>query len=57
MLVIVKLHPEIFVKSRSLRKRHLKLLVGNIRQVMKRHDDNGELAETHERPIDWCKHL
>lgn len=37
MLVIVKLHPEIFVKSRSLRKRHLKLLVGNIRQVMKRH--------------------
>lgn len=40
MLVIVKLHPEIFVKSRSLRKRHLKLLVGNIRQIMKRHELN-----------------
>ncbi len=38
MQVIVKLHPEMFVKSRSLRKRQLKLLVGNIRQVCKRRE-------------------
>jgi len=39
MKFIVKLHPEIMIKSKSVRKRFSKMLQGNIRNVLRRHDE------------------
>jgi len=39
MKFIVKLFPEIMMKSKPVRKRFSKMLQGNIRNVLKRHDD------------------
>jgi adenylyl- and sulfurtransferase ThiI len=36
MKFIIKLHPEIVIKSKSVRKRFTRLLEGNIRLVFKR---------------------
>ena len=39
MKFIIKLFPEIMIKSDSLRKRFIKILTGNIRNVLNKHDD------------------
>ncbi|MCK3657343.1 tRNA 4-thiouridine(8) synthase ThiI [Pasteurellaceae bacterium Pebbles2] len=39
MKFIVKLFPEIMIKSDSVRKRFIKILTSNIRQVLSKHDD------------------
>ncbi|MBN6067655.1 tRNA 4-thiouridine(8) synthase ThiI [Aggregatibacter actinomycetemcomitans] len=39
MKFIVKLFPEIMIKSESVRKRFVKILTGNIRNVLANHDD------------------
>ncbi|AMQ91800.1 tRNA s(4)U8 sulfurtransferase [Aggregatibacter actinomycetemcomitans] len=39
MKFIVKLFPEIMIKSESVRKRFVKILTGNIRNVLAKHDD------------------
>ncbi|MBN6065086.1 tRNA 4-thiouridine(8) synthase ThiI [Aggregatibacter actinomycetemcomitans] len=39
MKFIVKLFPEIMIKSESVRKRFVKMLTGNIRNVLAKHDD------------------
>lgn len=38
MKFIIKLHPEITIKSKSVRKRFTKLLEANIRQIFKQHE-------------------
>jgi len=39
MKFIIKLFPEIMIKSESVRKRFIKILTGNIRNVLNKHDD------------------
>lgn len=39
MKFIIKLHPEIIMKSHSVRKRFTKVLAGNIRNLLKTHDE------------------
>ena len=39
MKFIIKLFPEIMIKSDSVRKRFIKVLTGNIRNVLNKHDD------------------
>ncbi|WP_439327751.1 tRNA uracil 4-sulfurtransferase ThiI [Lonepinella sp. BR2357] len=39
MKFIIKLFPEIMIKSDSVRKRFIKILTNNIRQVLSKHDD------------------
>ena len=39
MKFIIKLFPEIMIKSESVRKRFIKVLTGNIRNVLNKHDD------------------
>ncbi len=39
MKFIIKLFPEIMIKSDSVRKRFIKILTSNIRQVLSKHDD------------------
>ena len=39
MKFIVKLFPEIMIKSESVRKRFVKILTSNIRNVLTKHDD------------------
>ncbi|MCC2614733.1 tRNA 4-thiouridine(8) synthase ThiI [Aestuariibacter halophilus] len=43
MKLIVKLHSEITIKSKSVRKRFTKLLESNIRQIIKQHDYSVEV--------------
>ena len=40
MKFIIKLFPEITIKSQSVRLRFIKILTGNIRNVLKHHDDS-----------------
>ncbi|MBP2170135.1 thiamine biosynthesis protein ThiI [Erwinia toletana] len=40
MKFIIKLFPEITIKSQSVRLRFIKILTGNIRNVLKNHDDS-----------------
>ncbi|MDY4594602.1 MAG: tRNA uracil 4-sulfurtransferase ThiI [[Pasteurella] aerogenes] len=40
MKFIIKLFPEIMIKSESLRKRFIKILTGNIRNVLHKYDDS-----------------
>lgn len=40
MKFIVKIHPEVIVKSESVRKRFTKILECNIRNILKRHSDS-----------------
>lgn len=40
MKFIIKLFPEIMVKSESVRKRFIKILTGNIRNVLHKYDEN-----------------
>ncbi|KGQ71172.1 tRNA 4-thiouridine(8) synthase ThiI [Chelonobacter oris] len=40
MKFIIKLFPEIMIKSDSVRKRFIKILTGNIRNVLAKHDDS-----------------
>ncbi|VDZ72125.1 thiamine biosynthesis protein ThiI [Atlantibacter hermannii] len=40
MKFIIKLFPEITIKSQSVRLRFIKILTGNIRNVLKHYDEN-----------------
>ncbi|ABR75100.1 tRNA 4-thiouridine(8) synthase ThiI [Actinobacillus succinogenes] len=40
MKFIIKLFPEIMIKSDSVRKRFIKILTGNIRNILDKHDDS-----------------
>ncbi|MBD1388810.1 tRNA 4-thiouridine(8) synthase ThiI [Neiella sp. HB171785] len=46
MKFVIKLFPEIVVKSKSVRKRFIKLLEGNLRNVLKRVDDGVRVKQT-----------
>ncbi|MGC6408662.1 tRNA uracil 4-sulfurtransferase ThiI [Bisgaard Taxon 45] len=39
MKFVIKLFPEIMIKSESVRKRFVKILTGNIRNILTKHDD------------------
>lgn len=39
MKFIIKLFPEIMIKSDSVRKRFIKILTGNIRNILSKHDE------------------
>lgn len=40
MKFVIKLFPEIMIKSESVRKRFVKILTGNIRNVLNKYDDS-----------------
>ncbi|KKB00213.1 hypothetical protein Z012_11690 [Avibacterium paragallinarum] len=40
MKFIIKLFPEIMIKSESVRKRFIKILTGNIRNILNKYDDS-----------------
>ena len=44
MKFIVRLHAEITIKSKSVRQRHLKVLTGNIRTLLKPLHDSMRVA-------------
>ncbi|WP_158971862.1 tRNA uracil 4-sulfurtransferase ThiI [Paraglaciecola sp. L3A3] len=46
MQFIIRLHPEIIVKSRSVRKRFTFLLAGNIRRIFKSHEMSVEVRQS-----------
>ncbi|EJS91101.1 tRNA s(4)U8 sulfurtransferase [Pasteurella multocida subsp. multocida str. Anand1_cattle] len=39
MKFVIKLFPEIMIKSESVRKRFVKILTGNIRNILTKHDE------------------
>ncbi|MGL5708707.1 MAG: THUMP domain-containing protein, partial [Aeromonas sp.] len=49
MKFIIKLFPEITIKSKSVRQRFIKILQGNIRNVLRRFDDDARVR------MDWDK--
>lgn len=49
MKFILKFYPEITIKSKSVRKRFCKLLTSNVRNVLKRHDEQVTVQ------LDWDK--
>ncbi|ART79857.1 tRNA uracil 4-sulfurtransferase ThiI [Oceanisphaera avium] len=51
MKFIIKLHPEITIKSRSVRQRMAKLLQGNIRNVLKPLDENVKIRSEWDKLI------
>lgn len=51
MKFIIKLHPEINIKSRSVRQRMGKLLLGNIRNVVKHLDENVKIRSEWDKII------
>ena len=51
MKFIVKLFPEIMMKSKPVRKRFSKMLQGNIRNVLTRHDEDIKVI------LEWDKLL
>ncbi|MBE4703762.1 tRNA 4-thiouridine(8) synthase ThiI, partial [Citrobacter freundii] len=49
MKFIIKLFPEITIKSKSVRQRFTKMLQGNIRNVLRRFDEDARVR------MDWDK--